>query len=92
MTVIECAVATLMATMFVAFVFLLRALEKLCVKGAKYIEEQNAINADFDKRLRGHWANIAELRATMPKGDITTKSLREFMTDIEVKEGAKNDE
>lgn len=94
MTVIECAVVTLMAMAFVVSVFLLRALEKLCVKLAKAFDEQQAINEDFDKRLRGHWANIVELRAAVSKGtgDVTTKALREFMTDIEVKEGDKNGE
>lgn len=82
MTVIECAVVTLMAMAFVASMFLLRSLEKLLVKGAKCIEEQAAINADFDKRLRGHWANIVELK----------RDRKQAAGEVKADEGVKNGE
>lgn len=87
--------AALMVTAFVLLLCMLQSAKNSCLKLAESFDKQQAINADFDKRLRGHWANIAELRAAVSKGaddDAAAKILRKLMADTEVKEDAKNGE
>lgn len=89
MTVSDWVFGALLATALVSLVLILLSQSHMCIKLAESFDKQQAINADFDKRLRGHWANIVTLQQAVIK---VAGEIDRINGNTKTEEGVKNGE